>query len=358
MEITDNIFFDIALIILASIIVGVIATYFSIWLAKKLNIIDYPGRLAHHIHKVPTPRAGGIAIVISFVILIILFSLWQDEKLIQILLPSIVIFGFGVWDDRFGMNAPVKLLGQILAVTILILLGIRVQFLENQEFFIQFNQLAAYWLDIGITIFWMVGLINAFNMVDSMDGLALGLARISSGFFMFMTIISTQPSLVYLSAILFGVGWGIYLFNLQSARTFLGDSGAQVLGFLLAALAIAYRPQSSSQQSTWFVPVLLFIVPIFDTTLVTFSRIRKGKPFYKANRDHTYHRLMTFGWNSSHAVAVMHLTSILSCLSAVIALYSQPLQANLIFMVWMIFFFALMYFFEKKFFHTISEQQS
>jgi len=348
-QITDNNYLDIALTILTSIIIGAIATYFCIWFAKKLNIIDYPGRSAHHIHKIPTPRAGGMAIILSLILLFVLFSLWQDGHLIQILIPPIIIFGFGVWDDRFGINAPVKLLGQTLAVTLLILLGIRVQFLENQDFFIQFNHLTAFWLDIGITFFWMVGVTNAFNMVDSMDGLALGLARISSAFFLFITMISEQPTLVYLSAILFGIGWGIYLFNLQPARTFLGDSGAQVLGFLLASMAIAYHPKSTSQLSTWFVPVLLFIVPIFDTTLVTFSRIRKGKPFYKANRDHTYHRLISFGWNTSHAVAVMHLASILSSLSAVIALYSQPLLANMILLVWLILFFGLIYFFEKSF---------
>jgi len=239
--IDDNLL-EIALVILTSTILGIVSTKFSIWLAKKLNIIDYPNRSAHHIHTVPTPRAGGMAIFFSLIILFFLFSLWQDVQFLQLLIPSVIIFGFGLWDDRFGMNAEVKFLGQIIAVSILIMLGIRVQFLENQEFFIQFNQLTAYWLDVGITFFWLVGVTNAFNMVDSMDGLALGLARISSAFFVFITILSGQSSLVYLSAILFGVGWGIYLFNLQPARTFLGDSGAQLLGFLLASIAMAYHP--------------------------------------------------------------------------------------------------------------------
>jgi len=355
--IDDNLL-EIALVILTSTILGIVSTKFSIWLAKKLNIIDYPNRSAHHIHTVPTPRAGGMAIFFSLIILFFLFSLWQDVQFLQLLIPSVIIFGFGLWDDRFGMNAQVKFLGQIIAVSILIMLGIRVQFLENQEFFIQFNRSTAYWLDVGITFFWLVGVTNAFNMVDSMDGLALGLARISSAFFVIITILSGQSSLVYLSAVLFGVGCGIYLFNLQPARTFLGDSGAQLLGFLLASIAMAYHPKSISQQSSWFVPILFLIVPIFDTTLVTFSRVMKGKPFYKANRDHTFHRLKAFGWDSSHAVAVMHLVSILSCLSAVIALFSAPLQSNIIFIVWLAFFLGFIYYFERRFTQEMNDTQS
>ena len=349
MAITDQNYFDIALLILTSIIASVIVTPLSVLLAKKLNIIDYPGRSSHHIHKNPTPRAGGISILISITILFLLFSLWQESEIIKLLIPSIIIFGFGLWDDRFGMDAPVKLLGQMIAIVILIYFDIRVQFLENQDFFIQFNSFSAYWIDIGITVFWMVGITNAFNMVDSMDSLAPGLARILSAFFFLITLISKQVPLIYLSGIIFGISWGINYFNAPPAKTFLGDSGAQLLGFLLAAIAIVYYPQSSSQQSSWFVPILLFSVPIFDTTLVTISRIRRGEPFYKANQDHTYHRLIAFGWDSSRAVASMHVYSLLSSLSAIIALYIAPIFANIIFSVWMFVFFGLIFFFERKF---------
>jgi UDP-GlcNAc:undecaprenyl-phosphate GlcNAc-1-phosphate transferase len=342
-------YFDIALLILTSIIVSIIVTPLSIFVAKKMDIIDYPGRSSHHIHKIETPRAGGIAILFSIIVLFFLFSLWHELDIIKLLIPSLIIFGFGLWDDRFGMDAPVKLLGQLIAVAILIFFEIRVQFFENHDFFIQLNYFSAYWIDIGITVFWMIGITNAFNMVDSMDGLAPGLARILSAFFFLITLISKQVPLIYLSGIIFGISWGINYFNATPAKTFLGDSGAQLLGFLLAAIAIVYYPQSSSQQSSWFVPILFFSVPIFDTTLVTISRIRRGQPFYKANQDHTYHRLIAFGWDSSRAVASMHVYSLLSSLSAIIALYLAPVLANIIFIVWLVVFLSLLFFFERKF---------
>jgi UDP-GlcNAc:undecaprenyl-phosphate GlcNAc-1-phosphate transferase len=127
---------------------------------------------------------------------------------------------------------------------------------------------------------------QCFNLVDSMDGLAIGLAAIASAFFMLVTVDAGQESLAYLSAILLGSAVGASYFNIMPARSFLGDAGSQFLGFLLAALAIAYTPPGLPQPSSWFVPILLLAVPIFDTTLVVISRMRQGISIYKADRPH------------------------------------------------------------------------
>lgn len=349
MPIIDQNFFDLALLILSCIMVSLAATPVSIWLAKKLNIIDYPGQSAHHIHKQPTPRSGGMALIISFSIILLVFGLWKQSEVIHILLPALVVFAFGLWDDRHGMDAPTKLIGQIIAVSILVVFDVRVQFLENQSFFIQLNQTAAYWIDLAITYFWMIGITNAFNMVDSMDGLSIGFARITSVFFLYLTLITGQPALVYLSAITFGITFGVSIYNEYPAKTFLGDSGAQFLGFLLAAVAILYHPKALTQQSSWFLPIMFFSVPIFDTTLVTFSRLRRKLPFYKANVDHTYHRLIRMGWDSYRAVAVTQICAVIFCLAGVCAVYLPAFPANLIFVIWLAIFIAMIVVLEKTF---------
>jgi UDP-GlcNAc:undecaprenyl-phosphate GlcNAc-1-phosphate transferase len=226
---------------------------------------------------------------------------------------------FGIWDDIHGILAPWKMLGQLLAALLLIWRGVMVHIT------------LIYPLDIFITIFWVIGITNAFNLVDSMDGLAVGLGGITSAFLMMGAIQSGQDSLALFGAILLGCSIGVFFFNFSLSRLFLGDSGAQLLGFTLASLALVYTPPNLIQASSWFVPILLFSIPIFDTTLVTVSRLRKKQPVYKANRDHTYHRLVSLGISPLRSVFTLHLVAIVIDLLAFLALFLQPLSANIVF---------------------------
>ena len=343
-------YLDLAWLILISIIISLSIVPASIWVAKKVDIIDYPDRSSHSIHKKPIPRAGGIALLFSFILIIALNGFENFDGIINILLPAFIILSFGLWDDKYGMDAPIKLVGQLIAATILIFLNVRVMFLENADFFIQLNPTIAYGLDVLITYFWVIGITNSFNMVDSMDGLAIGLCQIISVFFLLLSMVAGQVLLSRLSAIIFGFSQGFSFHNRQPAKTFLGDSGAQSLGFILAAIAISYHPRAYSQASSWFAPVLFFSVPVFDTTLVTISRLRRGLPFYKANLDHTYHRLIKIGWNQNRAVEIMHLSSVVFCLAAVCSFYLSPSIANIIFLLWLVVFTVLIVVLEKLFF--------
>ena len=134
-----------------------------------------------------------------------------------------------------------------------------------------------------------------------------------------------------LSAILLGACIGCFYYNASPARFFLGDSGSQFLGFLLAGLAIAYNPPGYEQLASWYIPILLMGVPIFDITLVVYSRLRHKRPVYKAARDHTYHRLVLLGFSSNRAVLSMHISALLLGCLAFIALGLTPLLANLVF---------------------------
>jgi UDP-GlcNAc:undecaprenyl-phosphate GlcNAc-1-phosphate transferase len=130
---------------------------------------------------------------------------------------------------------------------------------------------------------------------------------------------------------LLGACIALFYFNSPPARLFLGDSGAQTLGFLLAVLAIAYLPQGAKQSSSWVVPIMLLGVPIFDMMLVVISRLRRGKPIYEAALDHTYHRLVAAGWDSNRAVLSMHVVSLLLGSLAFVVLTRPPFVANAVF---------------------------
>ena len=126
----------------------------------------------------------------------------------------------------------------------------------------------------------MVGVTNAYNFVDSMDGLAVGLAALTSAFFLLITLASQQDQISIFSTIMLGACLGVFYYNAPPARIFLGDSGAQLLGFILGALAIVYNPIGFSRLASWYIPILLMGVPIFDATLVVLSRLRRGKPVH------------------------------------------------------------------------------
>ncbi len=224
-------------------------------------------------------------------------------------------------DDRIGLSPLLKLLVQIAATCVLVAVGVRVQVTRIEA------------VDLALTVLWVVGMVNAFNFVDSMDSLALGLAGIASAFFMLVTINSSQPMLAVLSAALLGTAIGVFLYNALPARMFLGDSGAQLLGFLLAAIGLAYIPASAGlpQGVSWFTPILVLGVPIFDISLAVFSRLLRRRPVYKAGSDHTYHRLLNLGLDPIRAVLVMHLAAIVLGLVAFMALDASVLGANLIF---------------------------
>jgi UDP-GlcNAc:undecaprenyl-phosphate GlcNAc-1-phosphate transferase len=309
----------------------------AIKVAIHFQLIDHPNSSPHKIHQHPMPKAGGSVMAVVIISLNLLSGNVQMGAIRAILLASMIIFLFGLWDDAHRLSPQWKLVGQILATIILISQGVQIRMLGSMTL-----------LNLVLTFVWVIGITNAFNLVDSMDGLVVGLAAIASAFFMLVTVDAGQTSLSLLSAILLGSSIGMMYFNALPARTFLGDSGAQFLGFVLAALAIAYTPPGLPQPSSWFVPILLLSVPIFDTSLVTISRLKQRKAVYQAGLDHTYHRLVNLGLPPSRAVLTMHLSAIVSGCLAFMALPLAPLWANAVFVLALLAGLLLLFWLEKK----------
>lgn len=345
-----NPFFSLVVGLLICIILG----YPAILLAKRLNLIDIPGSASHKTHAYPTPLAGGILLTITLAVTIFLFRQYLSSESLVIFSGAAVIFLFGLWDDYKGLGARPKLIGQLIAAAILILLGVQVHFMT---FFAEARQIplfVAETLNILITLFWVVGITNAMNMIDSMDGIVAGLGVIAFACFFGATTLASQTALAVWSAALLGICAGLYFWNKIVGKFFLGDSGAQTLGFLLASFGIMYNPLNRSPETSWIVPIMLLGIPIFDTTLVVLSRFRRRQAIGSGRRDHTYHRLIALGYSPRFSVFITHMVSFfVSCL-AFLTLYMTPFVAMLLFLLTIFCGIVALLWLERK--PTLDEQ--
>jgi len=344
--------FSLFLAILVSLMIVLVIAWIALILASRYKLLDIPRTKPHKRHAFPTPIAGGIALLATLFLSELMLGMFTSWEVRASFIAVIPIFIFGLWDDIKDIDVPTKLIGQLLSAYLLIRLGIYIRVFESPEFVLPINQNISVYLDWFITVIWVVGITNALNFVDSKDGLAVGLGGITASFFMLMTLDSGQLLLSQYSAVILGACIGLYFFNSPPALLFLGDSGSQTLGFLLAALAMAYDPQGVSQLSSWFIPILLLGVPIFDMALVIISRLRRRHPVYVASLDHTYHRILKMGLGSYRSVLIMQFASLaLGCLAFII-LHQSPLIANTIFIIIFILgALALVYLDSREFWH-------
>jgi len=300
-------------------------------LAERCGIIDVPGSAPHKQHARTTPLAGGILVFITLSFLAVIFSSSLNRQIVAVLSGTFIIFLFGLVDDIKGLSAGPKLIGQLIASTILISFDVQVRFVTVLFDTGVFAPMLVELLNVLITLFWLVGITNAMNMIDSMDGIVAGLGIIVSLFFIGATNLSDQPVLARWASGILGVSIGLYFWNGVVVRFFLGDSGAQTLGFFLASLGILYNPLNRNPESSWIVPIMLLGVPIFDTTLVVLSRFRRKQPIGTGRRDHTYHRLIRLGMSPRLAVLSVHLMALVFSSLALLTLYLKSWIALLFF---------------------------
>jgi UDP-GlcNAc:undecaprenyl-phosphate GlcNAc-1-phosphate transferase len=263
-------------------------------LALRYAVVDAPS--GRKIHATPVPLLGGAAIYLSFVLVLIFFGdRFYINQVVGIFVGATFMSLMGVVDDRWGLGSYIKLLGQLLAAGILILSGVQVQLFGG-------------WLDIAITMTWIVGITNAMNLLDNMDGLSGGIAMIAAVFFTLLAAMSGQYLVGALAAALAGACAGFLIYNWNPAHIFMGDTGSLFLGFLLAAVGMKMRFPSNSVTVTWMIPLLVLAIPIFDTTLVFVSRLRRGKnPLTTPGKDHLSHRLARLMGSRREAVLICYL---------------------------------------------------
>ncbi|HIA94277.1 MAG TPA: undecaprenyl/decaprenyl-phosphate alpha-N-acetylglucosaminyl 1-phosphate transferase [Candidatus Marinimicrobia bacterium] len=321
----------VLLLMVGTIIIALGLAWLSIKIAPEVGLMDIPGSADHKNHKLPIPVTGGVVLIDTFIILVLVTGLWRDPNIFAVLVSGMFIGVFGLLDDFIHLSATKKLCGQIVGAMGLVYLGVQVNIFTSPELFFRTDSFLDPWLNLGFSILWLVAVTNAFNFIDSSDGLAVGLSGVSSGFFLVISLVTGQPTLIFLCTVILGTCIALYFFNSHPARLFLGDSGAQMLGFLLASIAILYEPRTGNQASTWFVPILIFAVPLFDMLLVTISRLKRNKKIHKASHDHTFHRLAQRGIPIQQSVLIMHGASLILSMIGFLCLNLPVIYANIVF---------------------------
>jgi UDP-GlcNAc:undecaprenyl-phosphate GlcNAc-1-phosphate transferase len=262
--------------------------------ALRTGFVDAPAQ--RKLHSTPVPLMGGVAIFIGAIFAFALFAGGELPRSVTgaFLALSLVAFT-GLLDDRYHLPARLKLAVELVAVVILIYFGIHVQ-LPLPPF-----------VNYAITAFWIIGITNAINFLDNMDGLSAGISGVAAAFLLLLGAGNDQFLVAGLAAAVLGACLGFLRYNFPPAKIFMGDAGALFLGFVLAILGLQLRFPENQATVTWMVPVFILAVPIFDTTLVVISRIRRGISPNTAGKDHTSHRLVRLGFSQREAVLILYL---------------------------------------------------
>lgn len=318
----------------ADLIAFIIALFASLvltvpirWFALRYGMVDKPG--PRKVHVKPMPLLGGIAIYLSFA-LGVLFTRHGGpyEQILAILSAAALVAFVGFLDDGGLIHHQVKLfVGMPVAAIILLVSGVRAELFSQ---FIPGNIGNA--LDVCFTIFWVVGITAAFSILDHMDGLCAGIAGVAAAFFTLTAIFSGQTMVRVLGAAVLGAALGFLRWNFNPAKIFMGDGGAMFLGFLMATLGLKIRPEGAQFPITWFVPILILGVPVFDTMLISISRSRRGLlPFTSPGKDHTAHRLSNLGLGHRGAVLALYaFASVSGLLSLVVSRVSLQIAVAIV----------------------------
>lgn len=288
--------------------------------ALRLGMVDLPG--PRKVHLEPIPLLGGISIYFGFLLGALL--VFRGPALAQIegiLAAATLIIAVGILDDRGLLHHQIKLfLGMPAAACILLASGIHAQVFST---FVngRFGAL----LDAVLTLVWVVGITASFSILDHMDGLCAGVAAMAAAFFALLAFLNGQVLVTVLAAAVFGAACGFLRWNFKPAKIFMGDGGAMFLGFMMATLGLKLRLEHASHLGAWLAPLFILGATIFDTTLVTISRCRRGLlPFATPGKDHAAHRLANLGLGQRGAVVGMYLLGAAGGAAGVLSAYLQP----------------------------------
>lgn len=305
---------------LLALIISLIITPIVKQLAIRWGVMDKPDQ--RKVHQQLMPRMGGLAIFLSFA-LVVLITQPLSKTIIGLLVGSAWIISVGIVDDFKGLSPKVKLMGQIIGALILIAFGLRVDFITNpfSEGMLILGKLA-----IPITVLWIIGVTNAVNLIDGLDGLAAGTSGIAA-LTMALVVLSQyilSPELfvgslmvIPLALILLGSLLGFLKYNFHPAQIFMGDSGSMFLGFTLAALAITGLAKGAAVISV-FIPIVILGIPILDTFFAILRRYLNKQPIFQPDKHHLHHCLLEKGLSHKQTVLVIYGINLVLGASAVL----------------------------------------
>ena len=284
-------------------------------IALVQGVLDRPNS-AHKSHKNPVPYLGGVAIIIgvvivSYIALISFKFTWSNFWLATSVLGPATVMGLvGLWDDLKSLNPLPRFIGQSIAGLVVAII-----FILNDNIG---NPTGVTVLDAAITILWIVGICNSINFFDNLDGGAAGTVAITAIFLTYLAITGDQYFIAALSIVVAGSTLGFLIWNRTPARIYMGDAGALFLGLLIATLTVRFNPSTDNSATSFAIPVLLLAVPILDTTVAVFSRLRRKVSPFQGGKDHLSHRLIRYGLSRKVAAITLWLLSAFYGLFAVL----------------------------------------
>ena len=312
----------IVLTVFTTVLIGILLTLLARAGSHRLGLVAAPRQ--DRWHEKPTAILGGVAIYFCFLMGFLIFARGVSG-VYPILIAGTVLFLTGLVDDLVTIRPYTKLVVQLVAASGVVFFGLHLPWVDYK------------WINDLLTIFWLVGITNAINLLDNMDGLAGGISVISSGFLAATLLLNGQTEIAIVPAVLGGAALGFLVFNFKPASIFMGDSGSMFLGFMLAGIGLlADTGRFRSLTSVLLTPVLILMIPIFDTCFVTVSRKLSGRRVSQGGRDHTSHRLVALGVSERRAVFMLYLFATLSgvfalavrCLETSFVLVAVPLIAQ------------------------------
>ena len=304
------------------LVFGLIVTPFIIKISFKLNVVDMPGH--RKVHKVPIPTLGGLAIFFSFLAGLLIIQP-QSSYHLAIVIGALLMIILGFMDDLYHLTAKAKFLFQVTIACLVVFWGdLQVSFI-NLPFG---GQLEFGWLSIIVTIFWIVGITNAINLIDGLDGLSAGISAIVLLTIGSMAIIMDNVYVLSMSIILFWSILGFLPYNFHPAKTFMGDTGSLFLGYMIAVLSLLGFKNVTF--ISFVIPILILAVPIFDTVVAIIRRLVQKRPIASPDSSHLHHKLLQLGMTHRQAVLFMYLLSSLFSFAAILFSMSTVWGAILI----------------------------
>ena len=319
-----DIYVQIILAILAAFVISFAATPIVKSFAHRVGAMDVP-KDERRVHTYPIPRLGGLAIFLGFILSVVLFA--DISCQVQgILLGSVVIVIVGVIDDIVPLSAIIKLVVQIIAALVAVFHGVVIEVLSNPVVFSSSDYIRFGFMSIPVTVIWIVAITNSVNLIDGLDGLAVGVSTISSVTMLIIALVVSDINVAVIMSALAGACLGFLPYNLNPAKIFMGDTGALLLGYILATVSILGLFKFYAVIS-FAVPFLVIGLPLFDTVFAVLRRVLSGRSPMSPDRGHFHHRLIDMGLSQKQAVAILYAISAVLGLAAVVIATSGEIKA-------------------------------
>lgn len=319
---------------LGSAFLAMILTPLIIFIARRVGIVDIPD--VRKVHFRPIPRIGGIAIFVPMMVLTVSVLFLDNTigekfrdiqtKVIVLLGAGTFIFFMGLIDDIKGLRARIKLLCQLTAAITVCGFGIRITSVAISDRFI----LNLGWFSWPLTLLWIVGVTNAINLVDGLDGLSAGICAIACGAMAILSIHFAQPIMTVIMLSLVGALTGFLFFNFNPAKIFMGDSGSLFLGFILASASVMSAAKSQAIVGLTL-PILVLGIPIFDTLFSMLHRFLERRSIFSPDRNHFHHKLLVLGLRQRHVIIVAYAVTLLVAMFGMFMMFTRNIQTIIIF---------------------------